>query len=418
LGRRLSAHSFPLSEAFGAWRVTAHDRRWQIDLTPLAGDSLQDDLVRRDLSINAMARRLGDNQLIDPFGGREDLEAGRLRMVRPSAFREDPLRVLRLSRLAAQLDYEIETATETEAAAAAAGLARVAGERIFAELRQIVGGPLPLRGLGLMESTGATAVVLPELLALRGMDQSAYHHLDVHDHTLAVLEQTIQVASEPGHLFPEVAGPLEEMLAEPLADELTRGQALRFGALFHDLAKSRTRGMTDEGRVTFIGHDAAGAQLAVEVLSRLRASERLASYVAALTRHHLRLGFLVHDMPLTRRDIFRYLKACEPVEVDVTLLSVADRLATLGRKAEAAVERHLELARQVLPEALAWRAARPRPPLRGDRLAELLGIRPGPELGRLLDQLTEAAFAGEVHGEAEAVEWARSAQRIARLRDQ
>jgi hypothetical protein len=154
------------------------------------------------------------------------------------------------------------------------------------------------------------------------------------------------------------------------------------------------------------------------VLSRLRASERLASYVAALTRHHLRLGFLVHDMPLTRRDIFRYLKACEPVEVDVTLLSVADRLATLGRKAEAAVERHLELARQVLPEALAWRAARPRPPLRGDRLAELLGIRPGPELGRLLDQLTEAAFAGEVHGEAEAVEWARSAQRIARLRDQ
>ena len=114
------------------------------------------------------------------------------------------------------------------------------------------------------------------------------------------------------------------------------------------------------------------------MLTRLRASERLREHVAALTRHHLRLGFLVHEMPLSRRAIYRYLRACEPVQVDVTLLSVADRLATRGRGSESAIARHLELARELLAEALAWREARPRPPVRGDELARARGPPTGP----------------------------------------
>jgi hypothetical protein len=156
-----------------------------------------------------------------------------------------------------------------------------------------------------------------------------------------------------------------------------------------------------------MGHDAAGAELAAAALTRLRASDRLRDHVATLTRHHLRLGFLVHDMPLTRRAIYRYLRACEPVEVDVTLLSVADRLATRGRGAEQAIARHLELARHLLGEGLAWRANRPRPPLRGDELARAVGLRPGPEIGRVLAELEEASFAGEVASPDEAIERAR-----------
>lgn len=407
LGRATGAFSFALSEAFGAWRVIARDRSWQIDLTPLIGSSLEEDLARRDLTVNAIARSLVDSELIDPFGGREDLQGHRLRMVSDQSFREDPLRVMRLTRLATELDFDVEPATQLAALAAAPGLSGVAGERVFAELRQIIAGPRAVDGLRQLESTGAAAVILPELLALRGVQQSDYHHLDVHDHTLDVLERTIALSSDPGSVFPDSGTHLEAVLQEPLADELTRGEALRFGALFHDLAKSRTRGVTSEGRVTFIGHDAAGADLTVEILSRLRASERLASHVAALARHHLRLGFLVHEMPLSRAAVYRYLRTTEPVEVDVTLLSVGDRLATRGRNAEPAIERHLDLARQILPEALAWRAEPPRPPIRGDRLADALGILPGPELGRLLEELTQATFAGEVHGEQEAVAWAR-----------
>jgi len=112
-------------------------------------------------------------------------------------------------------------------------------------------------------------------------------------------------------------------------------------------------------------------------------------------------------MPLGRHTIYRYLRACEPVQVDVTLLSVADRLATRGRGSEEAIARHLELARQMLTEAFAWRRNPPRPPLRGDELAGLLGLRPGPELGRVLGELEEASFAGEINGRDDAIAYAR-----------
>jgi hypothetical protein len=141
---------------------------------------------------------------------------------------------------------------------------------------------------------------------------------------------------------------------------------------------------------------------------RLRTSERLSRFLEGLTRHHLVLGFLVHERPLDRRMVYRYLKHTSPVEVEVTLLSCADRLATRGRNAEAAIAAHLELARELMAEALAWRASGPpRPPLRGDELAGELGIDPGPELGRLLAELEEAAFTGEAATRDQALEVAR-----------
>jgi poly(A) polymerase len=180
---------------------------------------------------------------------------------------------------------------------------------------------------------------------------------------------------------------------------MTRGDALRWGALLHDAAKPATRSVRPlDRRVTFIGHDVLGAGLAHEVLGRLRASVRLREHVAALVRHHLRLGFLVHEpQPLARDTVFSYLHGCDPVEVDVTLLSVCDRLATRGSKAQQAIEAHVALAQAMLGDALRWRAqGPPRPLLRGDELARELGIAPGPRLGELLEALVRAQYTGEV----------------------
>jgi len=223
-----------------------------------------------------------------------------------------------------------------------------------------------------------------------------------------VLAETIELSRRPPAWLGEHAEAVGRLLAEPLANELSRGQALRLGALLHDVAKPQTRRVTPEGRITFIGHDVIGAEVAAAVLTRLRSSDRLCEHVAALTRNHLRLGFLVHDMPIGRRAIYRYLRACEPVQADVTLLSVADRLATRGRGADEAIARHLELARELLGEALAWRAGRPRPPVRGDELARAVGLRPGPELGQILHELEEASFAGEITSREQAIDRARS----------
>jgi poly(A) polymerase len=408
LARGAGGHPFSLSQTFGGWRVVAHDRTWQVDLLPLVGDSIEADLSHRDLTVNAIAEPLAGGPPVDPYGGIEDLAARRLVMVSADAFAEDPLRTIRVARLATELGFETEPATARAASAAAPRLADVAPERVFSEIRRIVIADRVLDGLALMDELGVTAAVLPELSRLPGVEQSPYHHLDVHDHTRAVLSETLTLTRQPQPWFGAYAEDLRGVLDEPLANDLTRGQALRFGALFHDIAKPQTRAVTAEGRITFMGHDVAGADVIRDVFGRLRASERLTEYVAALARHHLRLGFLVHEMPLSRRAIYRYLRACAPVQVDVTLLSVADRLATRGRNADEAIARHLELAEQVLPEALAWRQSPPRPPVRGDRLARALGVRPGPELGRLLERLQEASFAGEIDGPDEAIDRARA----------
>jgi putative nucleotidyltransferase with HDIG domain len=407
LARATGAHPFELSEGFGAWRVTARDRSWQVDLLPLTRETIEDDLRQRDFTVNAIAEPLSGGDYIDPLGGLADLRARRLRMVSPRAFAADPLRSLRLARLACELDFEVEPDTAAAARAQAPALAGVAAERIFAEIKRILIAERALDGLALMDAVGVTDVVLPELTRLQGVEQSRYHHLDVHHHTRAVLAETIELERDPERWLGEHAPAVAVLLDEPLANELTRGQALRFGALFHDVAKPQTRSVTSEGRVTFMGHDAAGAKVAAEALTRLKASERLRDHVAALTRHHLRLGFLVHEVPLSRRAVYRYLHDCEPVEVDVTLLSVADRLATRGRGSDVAIARHLELARELLGEALAWRANRPRPPVRGDDLARAVGLEPGPQIGRVLAELEEASFAGEIGSADEAIEWAR-----------
>ncbi|HEX7298966.1 MAG TPA: HDIG domain-containing protein [Solirubrobacteraceae bacterium] len=412
LGRGLGGASFELSDQFGAWRVVERDRAWQVDITPLRGGSLEADLAARDLTVNAMAEPLGGGDLVDPHGGARDLEERRLRMVSPEAFAADPLRAVRVARLATELGFEVEPATAQAVRAQAPAVATVSPERVFAELRRVVTADAAVQGMELIDELGLTAQVLPELTALRGVEQNPYHHRDVHGHTLEVLQATIDLERDPAAALGDDAlgAPVSALLAEPLADQLTRGGALRFGALLHDVAKPLTRTELPDGRIGFPHHDEQGAEMARAALARLRASERLRAHVAALARHHLRLGFLVHDMPLDRRAIYRYIVACEPVEADVTLLSVADRLATRGHTADEAIARHLELARGVLVETLERRAAGPQPPLvRGDELAAELGIAPGPALGVLMAQIAEARFAGEVTTPEEAVAFARAA---------
>ena len=402
---------FSLSQEFGAWRVLSPDRSWRVDLSPIHGGTLDADLRLRDLTVNAIAEPLAGGDLVDPTGGRADLDARVLRMAGPGAFEDDPLRVVRVARLALVLGFAIDPATRAAARAAADGLDRVSGERIFAELNLLLANDAAPAGIGLLADVGALGVVLPEISALEGVEQNRYHDRDVLGHTLAVLEESIALERDAGPVLgAEHADALRAVLAEPLADGLPRSMGLRWGALLHDAAKPATRVMRDDGEVGgFPGHDVQGADLARDVLARLKASERLRAHVAALTRHHLRLGFLVHSRPLDAHDLYDYLTATEPVEVDVTLLSVADRLATRGRKSEEAIERHVELAREVLPAVLAWRAAggRPAPLLRGDTLARRLGVDPGPELGRLLRALSEAQYAGEVTTSDEAVELAQ-----------
>ncbi len=403
---------FRLSEEFASWRALAADGTWHVDITRLRGDGIESDLALRDFTVNAIAVPLADVAAppLDPHGGLDDLEGRVLRAVTPGSFADDPLRILRAARIAADLTLEVEPRTAALARAEARRAAEPAGERQFAELRLLLTGAEPVRGLQILDELAATPALLPELEALRGVEQNPYHHLDVHGHTMEVLARLIEVDADLEAFVGDTAADVRELFEEPLADELTRGDALRFAALFHDLGKPATRAVGEGGRILFIGHDRAGARLVRELCSRLRTSRRLADYLAHLTLNHLRLGFLVHERPLSRRHVYEYLRATDPDSVDVTMLTVADRLATQGeRTRREAVDAHLELACEMIAEALSWRrSGPPRSPVRGDQLASELDFEPGPELGRLLGEIEAAVFAGEISTREEAVELARS----------
>jgi putative nucleotidyltransferase with HDIG domain len=410
IAREAGGHAFELSKEFATWRAVARDGSWQLDATALRGETIEADLGARDFTVGAVAVPLAGDEPIDPHGGLGDLSRGVLRVVGDRSFAEDPLRLLRAARLAVDLGLEIDSGTATLARAEARHLEEAAGERQLAELRRLIGGPNPLHGIALLDELTLTPVVLPELEALRGVEQGPNHHLDVYGHTLSVLERMLEVEANLGRFAGERVAEVRELLAEPLADEMTRGTALRFGALLHDIGKPLTR-EEHEGYVTFIGHDREGAAVVGRICVRLHASRALTRHLQALTLHHLRLGFMVQEAPLPPRRIHDYLRTADPVAADVTLLTIADRLSARGTgpfATEEAVEAHLALARDMLGPAFEWRRnGPPRPLLRGDEIAGELGVPPGPELGQLLAELEAAQYAGEIATRDQAIAHAR-----------
>ena len=204
---------FPLSERHGAWRVVGEER--EVDITG-APDGITADLLRRDLTVNAIAVRLSDGELMAVPGALDDLEAGVLRAVSDQSFRDDPLRLLRLVRLALELDLEIDPDTITLARRDAVHAAEPAGERQRAELERILLSRDPVDGLRRLDDLGLLAVVLPEVKALEGVQQNRYHHLDVLDHTLQVLDAAVDLIEHPEFAF----GPATPAVAAALAEEL------------------------------------------------------------------------------------------------------------------------------------------------------------------------------------------------------
>ncbi len=411
IAKALDGVAFELSEEFPAWRARGREGEWQVDVAQLRGGSLEEDLRLRDFTLGAVAVDLVSGEGADPGDGLADLEAGVLRACSERSFVDDPLRLMRAARLVAQFGWSLDEETAALARAEAPRGAEPAGERILAELCLLTASRDPVSGFACMDAIGLFDSVLPEIGALHGVVQGPNHHLDVYGHTIEVLEGVLRIESELDRFVGERAGETAEYLAEPLADGISRSTGLRLAALFHDCAKPPTR-KEEDGFVSFRGHDRLGAEMIGRVFSgRLKSSRKLRDYVAALTRDHLVLGFMVADRPLSRRQVYSYLDRTDPHSVDVTLLTVADRLAARGTASIAGSEMvagHLELAREMVGHGLDWhRDGPPAALIGGGELARELGIEPGPKLGELLGELSAARYAGEVETAGEAVEHAR-----------
>ncbi|MGD9697255.1 MAG: HD domain-containing protein [Thermoleophilia bacterium] len=409
LARAHGAGRFRLSRAFGAWRVSGGSLPFQVDITPLQGATIEEDLGRRDLTVNAIAVPVAEGAApVDPLGGLADLRSRTLRMAGDGAFAADPVRLLRVARLAEQLGFGVDAATAARARRDAPRVWEAPPERLADELGRIASLPRADRALAGLDALGALGALVPELEDCRGVEQSPYHHKDVLGHILEVVEHAAELALDPEPVFRSRAPRVRALLEQPLADDLTRGAGLMLGALLHDMAKAATRAVTPEGRITFMGHDRVGAEMADALMRRLRTSTRLRETVARQVRWHLPLGFMVHRTPLSLRQIDGYLRLTAPSEVEIMVLSAADRLATRGpRTSPSAITRHLVLAREVMDVHLTLVDRGPqRPLLAGDEMAELLGREPGPWLARLVEALRVEQLVGAVRTREQACKFA------------
>jgi tRNA nucleotidyltransferase/poly(A) polymerase len=404
--RRVGGAPFPLSERHGAWRVTGER---SVDFTALHG-SLDEDLARRDFTANAVAVALADGAVSDPHAGIADVEARTLRAVGDTVFRDDPLRLLRLPRLAAELEFGVSESTAALATRDAALAPQAAGERQLAELHRLLQARDPVGALTLCDQLGVLRAVLPEIDELHDVDQSGFHHLDVFGHTLHVVDATSDVAANVAHYLgdPAVAAAVEAALQAPLDGMMDVRAGLRWAALFHDSAKPYTRTVLEDGSVKFFGHDRTGVEIVQRVLGRLHASGALQELCSVLVRQHLRLGFMIPERPIDRRAAYRYALDTRPYALPSVVLSLGDRLATRGaRTRQRGLRRHLETARELAAAIVALGDVPPRLLAPADRIAAAIGLEPGPELGRLVAALQEEQAAGAIATEDEAVAFAR-----------
>jgi putative nucleotidyltransferase with HDIG domain len=423
IGDALDAPAFVLDRERDVGRVVLEGEGTMLDFARYRGDSLLADLRARDFTINAMALPATSNNpedLVDPAGGMEDLEAGLLRLVYPEALDDDPVRSLRAVRLATELNYTIVAHTGEAIRNAAAQLALTAVERVREELTRLLRLPGAEAGVTKLGHYSLLPVILPEIAALATVTQSPPHHEDALAHSVHVLGAVVKIEDlvRDGGRPPDPAWhaleqslapyqqPLRAHLARPVDGALRGSDLLRLAALFHDTGKPATRTIDGEGRIRFFGHAQQGARLARERLRALRFSNEATRHVELIVQGHMRPLLLSLSPKVTRRAIYRFFRDYGPAGLDIVLLSMADFLAT--HRAPAPVQEWQALLTVVArlyehyfenyEETVA-----PPPLVRGDELMAALGIEAGPLVGRLLQQIEEAQAAGEVTTRGEAL---------------
>ena len=334
------------------------------------GDTLAGDLGRRDFTVNAMAVTLPGNSVEDPFGGVVDLAHGLLRTPgRPEdSFSDDPLRMMRAARFAAQLGFAVDPAVVTAMTEMAGRIDIVSAERVRDELVKLVCAPYPRRGLTLLVDTGLADHVLPELPALALERDEHHRHKDVYEHTLMVLEQSIE---------------LEERLPGGGPDFVSR-----FAALMHDVGKPRTRRFQDDGTVTFHHHDVVGAKMTRRRMKALRFSNDEIAAVTRLVELHLRFhGYGAGEW--TDSAVRRYVRDAGDQLERLHVLTRADCTTRNRRKAERLRRTYDDLETRIERLAEEEELAAVRPDLDGNQIMELLGIGPGREVGEAYRHLLE-----------------------------
>lgn len=373
----IGAHKNGLTVEITTYRQDSYEigsRKPEVDY----GDSLEGDLTRRDFTVNAMALRLPAKVLVDPCGGLEDLVDGVLQTPATArqSFDDDPLRIMRAARFTSQLGFDVSEDVMNAMEEMAERLSIVSAERVRAEFERLITAAAPRRGIELMVYTGVADVVIPEVSTLKDTVDEHHRHKDVYEHTLTVLDQAIALEGE-GTDDKALGGALE-----------SPDLVLRLAALFHDIGKPATRRFEKDGSVTFRAHDVIGARMAAKRLRAMRFDKQTQKDVARLVEMHLR-AFGFGENSWTDSAVRRLVRDAGPLLGRLLRLIRADITSQNRRKVHQLQAANDELARRIVEIAEQEELDAIRPDLDGAEIMEILGLKPGREVGEARTYMLE-----------------------------
>ncbi len=435
VANKLKGAFYPLDDERDTGRVILlreDEARTVLDFATYRSADIEADLHDRDFTINAIAYNLQTEEILDPLSGANDIRAKYIRACKPESFENDPVRVLRAVRLAAGLGFQIDGETRQGMKQAADQLSSASPERLRDELFRILEGPQPGTAIRALEMLGVLPHILPELPALKGVEQPTPHVYDVWTHTLAVMNnlEDILTALAPGY-NPESTGDLftgmlvlrlgryREQFAAHFANPLNTDRSVRallfFAALYHDVAKPACKVTGEDGRIRFWDHDVQGAELAAARANALHLSNDEIHRIRLIIRNHMRVHFHSNRMESegktpSRKAIYRFFRDAGEAGVDLVLLALADTRATRGHTlTQETWTATLDICRILLenywekPEETVY------PPrlLDGNEVMTEFDLKPGPRVGEVLEAIREAQATGKVGTREEALAFAR-----------
>ena len=431
----LHADFLPLDEERDTGRVifiSEEGTRIFLDFATYRGANLEEDLRARDFTINALAYNLRDNTIIDPLNGANDIRAKVIRACSPTSMADDPVRILRAVRQAAAFGFTIDKPTREWMKQSTDQLKSISPERLRDEIFKILQGPKADASIRALDMLGVFSHLMPELLKMKGVEQSPPHIHDVWTHTLAVLDyldQTISGlrvgynAEKTNDMYTGLLGlrlgRFREQIAQHFAQSLNVDRSHRsllfFAALYHDVCKPDTKTHDETGRIRFFDHDMQGAEIAAERARSFNLSNDEVERIHTIIKNHMRIHFfgsrmLAENQTPSRKAIYRFFRDTGKAGVDLILLGLADLRGTSAN--ELTIDTwtaYLDVARILLenywerPEEV---VAPPRL-LDGNDLMKELNLKPGPIIGQLLEAIRENQAAGKIENREQALSFAR-----------
>ena len=377
-----------------------------VDISPLNGSCIEDDLKKRDFTINAMAYDLSSGEIIDCQGGLRDLANKKVRMVSADVFKKDPIRLVRAYRIGACLNFQIESQTISIIRAYAELIKNSAGERIRDEIFKLLGTSKSYDYLSQMDEAGLLTAIFPDLDRLKGCLQNTHHHYDVFEHTMKAYQHLETILNDPAKILPDISIPIPQYLDEK------KTVLLKFAILMHDIGKPWTKTTDHRGKIHFYGHPPKGADLAQKISQKLKFSNCEKCFIDGIIRNHLHPLFLftaMHKKTLTHKGVTRFFIKCGDTTPALLLHTIADTLAkrdTSNQTNKAFICFVTDMIRNFFYEFT--KKIKEPPLITGHDLIHEFGLVPSPRFKTILNLVQEEKLTGTIKSRSEALAWVRN----------